>query len=322
MRNLLYVVVGLLGFSIQAQNSLSNDDLNRIANANKSPVTRIYEGSGDYLGVVRKSVLSGSDIGRPVINTVNSATEDDEIVFIIDTDTGSINDAWVFRTAHPQATISIQAINGITINSALTQEADGVSITGLDHYIYLRKTASNTYFASSDALLPYTAPIPENIYLEASAVNAGNPNNTYGSWSRETQNDPTKNLSITTETPAGSAISTSIRINKNDLGDYGRLELDLVSAGISFTVGQLYELSFDYRRVSGDTNGQGLRVRILNNGTQEFHTITNAATGNWERASFTFTTGLLQPTIWIVPSWDVTADDDFYFTNFSIIEIP
>ncbi len=136
---------------------LSQDDLNRIANANKPPV--VYPTTyGNQLISFSTQVESGDDISRKIIYNVETADEVNIIVGGGD-DVGDIDDVWIFRTEHPNAVVNIWGAPG-TVGSTLTENYDGVSISGVDHYIYLRKTDTNTYFASSDNLLPYIAPEP------------------------------------------------------------------------------------------------------------------------------------------------------------------
>ena len=185
------------------------------------------------------------------------------------------------------------------------------------------------HFDSIEVDVPYS---PNNLY-QASVGNSIDPDGCdHGRLTGLTnQSGTTTFLSVSSDTPtlieAPRGAFKSVRMNATGSA-FERIEL---TEGFTLDTAKTYFVQFWYKRVAGATTaGNGMVFRVAtadgtNGATDEtdgaWEEITTANTGAWTQwTSSNWNPTETNPDIWVVGSWNDSTADDFYITNFEILE--
>lgn len=297
--------------------SLTTDQTNRLANSGLPPKTLLK--NDDFTVAsndVRMETSGNADLGRSYIMTVNDGGT---TVATFD-DFGVVDDVGRIKTI--TASDTFEAIPGTaTLDwEGKTGSENAIRVNGKGHTAYFEKRATNSYFFYGDITgFEYSSSYsPNNLYTEASAVNADNQASTLGSWVNQSGN--TSGLSVRASAPSGvtGGATESIGITyDSNLNPYERMVITVSG----MTAGQSVTVRFYWRVIVGGPGG--FQIEGRDGGARTLISSATTDTG-WSATPFTYTFTPTTSTedIRFYGNWNnqTVPNVQFEITNFEVID--
>jgi len=238
---------------------------------------------------------------------------------------------WRGQTHASNDTIAINPLNGVVVRFDGQAANNAGYITGEFGQFYAQKVANDTLVLSAPEITAYTysaaAPYsPNNLYTEASAMNADNEALSLGNWSINVGAGATAVVDA-----GGSAGGSDNAIRVQETGPVGdnfyQLSLDLAALGLDdgtpMSAGD-YDIKFDMKVVSMPATDNLIQLEITGAGANGFTGISYGSDGQSTYSSYshTFTGDETQSNIRFyitTTNTDPAGSIDVYFKNFELV---
>lgn len=296
---------------------ISTDQTNQIINqAARSHSVNTISGNVT-LDATNQVVQSGSTIGSSVINLINN----NSATITIPNRGSGVNENYAFnlKGTGTKDFVPGSGVSFTTVDASEQGANTAVRFTGGGRLNIVEE--SNTVFdIDCDGCTwwtPSTAYAPDNLYTEASAVNADNQSASLGSWVNQS--------GITT------GITQSTSHPTVTLGSGRSIKLLYARSGVSFqrlvlpysglTTGVSVDVKFYWRRMQGSTGG--LAIEATNRSVGGVSTISTATTDTgWSGSEYTYTftpsTGSGEIRVYGDYNLNTAGNAEFEMTNFVI----
>jgi hypothetical protein len=292
-----------------ASGGITADQSTIIANSALAPKT-IAKNANFTLALndARMTTTGNADLGIKYVMEVNDAGTTRATV----PDLGTTDEVWRFRVKAAADIFEITPSSGITLdwNGKTTQNA--ARITGVKGgLVYMRKLAANNYFLDGDITGFNTAYSPNNLYTEASAVNADNEAATLGSWTRDGISSTTYQTVVTST--GGTASSRAMRVFRAGGGAFEKVLLKKAD----WSIGQSYKIRFKHKYVAGSN----LTFEVRGISPTQLVTITSTSGATtFTQFEYVFTANAASAEMWLTMNYNITGvDEGVEFTDFEIL---